>query len=374
MYKRIKRKILLNPGPATTTDTVKMAQVVSDICPREKEFGELMAEIRNDLLKIINADKKNYTTVLFGGSGTAVMESVIASVIDEEKELLILINGAYGDRMRKIAETYSIPFKTLEYESDQSINFTDVNNYLKSNSDIGYIAMVHHETTTGILNSIGSFSELGKKYGHTLILDAISSYAGVPIDLETTPIDYIMSTSNKCIQGMPGLAFVIGNKSKLVQLKNLRSRSFYLSLYDQYNYMEKSDQMRFTPPVQVIYALRKAIDEYFEEGGINRYKRYKKNWQTLRNGLQKLGYKFLLDPKDESHILLTVVEPNNQNFNYTKLHDYLYHRGLTIYPGKSNDKNTFRVSSMGAINYVDIDHFLITMRIAMKEMDIIIEN
>ena len=202
MNKHIQRKVLLNPGPATTTDTVKMAQIVPDICPREKEFSDLMMGIMNDLLKITNGHKGEYKTVLFGGSGTAAMESVISSVIPKNKTLLILINGAYGVRMQKISETYLIPHKILEYDWGTRIDFNEVDTYLKSNSDIGYIAMVHHETTTGILNSIENFSILGKKFGHTLILDAISSYAGVPIDLIDTPIDFLMSTSNKCIQGM----------------------------------------------------------------------------------------------------------------------------------------------------------------------------
>lgn len=370
MHKSIERKILLNPGPATTTDTVKMSQVVPDICPREKEFSELIAGIRNDLLKIVNADKEKYKTVLFGGSGTAVMESVISSVVGKEKTLLILINGAYGDRMRNIAETYSIPFKILEYEWGRPINFGRVDSFLKSNLDIGYIAMVHHETTTGILNSIESFSELGKKYGHTLILDAISSYAGIPIDLETTPIDFLMSTSNKCIQGIAGLAFVICKKSELKHLKDIPNRSFYLSLYDQYNYMEKTGQMRFTPPVQTIYALRQAIEEFFEEGILNRYNRYTENWHTLRNGLQRLGFKLLLNPEDESHILLTVIEPDNPNYDFNKIHDLLYEKGFTIYPGKIGSQRTFRLANMGAIYPTDIEMFLFTMTNVLKEIGI----
>jgi|TARA_B100000315_G_scaffold40571_1_gene35417 2-aminoethylphosphonate aminotransferase len=358
MHKDIERKILLNPGPATTTDTVKMAQVVPDICPREEEFSELMAGIRDDLLKIVNVDKKKYTTVLFGGSGTAVMESVIASVVNQEKTLLILKNGAYGDRMQKIVETYSIPFTTLEYEWGKPINLSEVDSYLKSNRNIGYIAMVHHETTSGILNSIENFSELGKNYGHTLILDAISSYAGISIDLKKTPIDFLMSTSNKCIQGMAGLAFSICKKSELKHLKDIPNRSFYLSLYDQYNYMEKTGQMRFTPPVQTIYALRQAIDEYFDEGSLNRYNRYTENWKRLREGLQKLGFNLLLDPENESHILLTVVEPKNPEYNFDKIHNLLYDKGFTIYPGKLGKKKTFRLANMGAINSIDIDRFI----------------
>ena len=370
MHKNIERKILLNPGPATTTDTVKMSQVVPDICPREKEFKELMAGIRKDLLKIVNADKGKHKVVLFGGSGTAVMESVISSVVSQEKTLLILINGAYGDRMRTIAETYSIHFRTLEYKWGQPINFIEVGSYLKSKHDIGYVAMVHHETTTGILNSIERFSELGTKYGRTLILDAISSYAGIPIDLEAVPIDYLMSTSNKCIQGMAGLAFAICIKSELKHLKDIPNRSFYLSLYDQYIFMEKTGQMRFTPPVQTTYALRQAIDEFFKEGSLDRYNRYTENWQTLRNGLQQLGLNLFLNPEDESHILLTVIEPNNKKYNYEKLHDLLYEKGFMIYPGKLRNKNTFRLANMGAINSKDIEKFLVELNNAMKKIGI----
>ncbi len=370
MNKDIERKILLNPGPATTTDTVKMAQIVPDICPREEEFSELLNGIRYDLLKIVNADQEKYSTVLFGGSGTAVMESVISSVVSKEKTLLILINGAYGDRVRKIAETYSIPCKILEYEWGQPIIFDEVDSFLTTNLDVSYIAMVHHETTTGILNSIESFSELGKKYGHTLILDAISSYAGIPIDLETTPIDYLMSTSNKCIQGMAVLAFVICKKCELELLKEIPPRSFYLSLYDQYDYMEQTGQMRFTPPVQVMYALRQAIDEYFQEGGLNRHNRYTKSWQTLREGLKNLGFRLLLKPKDESHILLTVINPDNPEFDFVKLHDLLYKRGITIYPGKIGNLKTFRIANMGAINSDDIEIFLNKMTNIIKEIGI----
>ena len=356
MNKDIERKILLNPGPATTTDTVKMAQVVPDICPREEEFSELMAGIRDDLLKIVNVDKKKYTTVLFGGSGTAVMESVIASVVNQEKTLLILKNGAYGDRMQKIVETYSIPFTTLEYEWGKPINFSEVDSYLKSNLEIGYIAMVHHETTSGILNSIENFSELGKNYGHTLILDAISSYAGISIDLKKTPIDFLMSTSNKCIQGMAGLAFSICKKSELKHLKDIPNRSFYLSLYDQYNYMEKTGQMRFTPPVQTIYALRQAIDELQRETVASRYSRYSQSWRTLIDGMDKLGFQQYVPFDYQSKLICTFYEPDNFDFN--DFHNFLYDRNITIYPGKVLNENTFRIGTIGDINSNDIEYLL----------------
>ena len=370
MHKVIERKILLNPGPATTTDTVKMAQVLPDICPREKEFQNIMAGIRHDLVEIVGETEDKYAAVLFGGSGTAGMEAVLSSVISSDKHVLILINGAYGKRMKQIAEIYDISNIALEYDSGTALDLNQVENLIIENSDIEYIAMVHHETTTGILNPLEKIYELGKKYNKVLIIDAISSYAGIPIDLKATPIDFLMSTSNKCIQGMAGLAFIICKKSKLDSIRNIPPHSFYLSLYEQYIYMEKTGQMRFTPPVQTIYALRQAIDEFFEEGGLNRYKRYTDNWRRLRKGLIRLGFKLLLDSKDESHILLTVIEPDNYNFNFNKMHDLLLERNFTIYPGKIKFKNTFRLANMGAINTTDIDMFLIEMTNVLKEIGI----
>ena len=367
----IKRNILLNPGPATTTDKVKMAQVVPDICPREDEFVQIMSGIRKDLLKVVNGNNKEYSTVLISGSGTAAMESSIASVVNKEKTLLILINGAYGDRMQDIAKAYSLPFKTIEYNYGESINFDEVKIFINNNSDIGYLAMVHHETTTGILNSITSFSKLGKKFNLTLILDAISSYAGLQIDLKKTPIDYLISTSNKCLQGMAGLAFVICNQQKLSSLKNVPKRSYYLDLYDSYQMAKKSNQMRFTPPVQVIYALRTAIDEFFVEGMKNRYKRYQSNMQLLRTRLNDLGFEFLLNAKDESNILLSIQEPTDMQFSFQEMHDFLYSNGITIYPGKILNKKTFRLAIIGDLHKSDIEKTILLIEKYLQKKKLI---
>tara|TARA_Y100001970_G_scaffold293624_1_gene441771 strand:+ start:4759 stop:5880 length:1122 start_codon:yes stop_codon:yes gene_type:complete len=366
----VKRKILLNPGPATTSESVKLAQVVPDICPREKEFGHLINRIRTDLLKIVHVELKTHTSILFGGSGTAAIESVINSVVKYNKKLLIIINGAYGLRMQQISELYNLNYDVISYEWGKSINFNEVENRIKSNPDIGYIAMVHHETTTGILNSIEKFSNIGTKYNVTMILDAMSSYAGVPINLKKTPIDYLVSTSNKCIQGMPGIGFVICNIDSLMCLKNIKPRSFYLDLYQQYCSLEKKGQFRFTPPVQVIYALNQAIIEYFKEGGENRYIRYTKSWERLTSGLIEFGFKLLDFKGSDSKILTTVYEPENVKFNFDEFHDYLFDRGFTVYPGKMTNNKTFRLSNMGEITAEDIDLFLSEMKKALIHLGI----
>lgn len=371
--KSIRRNILLNPGPATTTDTVKYAQVVPDICPREKEFQDLMAGIRRDLVKVIHG-KDEYTAVLFGGSGTAVMEATLASVKSPGSKILLLINGAYGRRMGQITQTYGISTEVYEVEWGTALDWTAVEEIVSRDPKIDHIAMVHHETTTGILNPLEPFLEIAQKHNLTTMVDTISSYAGIPIDVRKTPIDFFMATSNKCIQGMAGLGVVICKISSLEKLAGSHGHAFYLDLYRQYEYFEKTGQMRFTPPVQVTYALRQAIDEYLEEGVQNRWERYSTSYQVLTDGLAEMGFRFLLgDEVEHSRILTTVYEPDNQNYDFTTLHDKLYERGFTIYPGKVSDKETFRLSNLGAIDESDIRDFLTNLEEVLEEMNVTIQ-
>ena len=366
MKNNLDRKLLFNPGPATTTDSVKLAQVVSDICPREDEFKKLTENIRSDLLKIINAKDDEYMTVMFCGSGTSIMESVISSVVGYEEQLLIIINGAYGRRIQQIAEVHSIESVIVEFKHWEPIDFKKVELVLEQNKKIGAIAMVHHETTSGILNSIEEFSNLSCKYNKKSILDAISSYAGLNINIQNTPIDFLLSTSNKCIQGMPGISFSVCNKKKLEILSFIKPRSYYLSLYDEYINVDKNGESRFTPPVQVLYALRKAIDEYFTEGAQNRFIRYQNNMKLLRQGLSNLGFHFLVDQKYESGILLTIKEPTNSNYNFQDMHDNLYEKGITIYPGKILDNRTFRLAIIGDLYEEDIIIFINELELFLK--------
>jgi len=365
----VKRNILLNPGPATTTDTVKQAQIVPDICPREEEFGDMMDNIRKDLVKIAGGDK-NYTSVLFGGSGTAVMDSTISSVVPLNKKILIINNGAYGERLTNIAKTYKIDIVELKFEQGVKIDLDQVRSRLKKDGKISCVAVVHHETTTGMLNPIKEIGKITKQNNCNYVVDTISSFAGIPFSIKECNIDFMMSTSNKCIQGMAGVAFVICKKSELEKIKNYRRRSFYLDLYDQYEYLEKNKQMRFTPPVQILYALRKAMDEFFEEGIERRHKRYFESWKVLVKGMEKLGFKRLLKDDEESHILTTFLDPKDPNYDFKKMHDSLYKKGFTIYPGKLGAEKTFRLANMGAIDKKDIESFLIALDETLKEMHV----
>jgi 2-aminoethylphosphonate aminotransferase len=328
-----------------------------------------MARIRKDLVKIVKGDE-DYTSILFTGSGTAVMDAVISSVVPPGKKIAIVNNGAYGERMVKIARAYRIPFVEIAFKWGTMPDLEKMEKTLKKDRAIDCLAMVHHETTTGMLNPLKEAGVVAARNDVVFIVDTISSFAGIPIDIKNRGIDFIFSTSNKCIQGMAGISFVICRRKALDSIQDYPPRSFYLNLYQQYDYFEKCGQMRFTPPVQVVYALRQAIKEYFEEGVDNRYERYTKSWQALRKGLREMGFTFLLKENEESHILTTVIEPDNPNYDFETMHDLLYKRGFTIYPGKIGKKGTFRLANMGAIDRKDINNFLHALKEVLFEMKV----
>ena len=352
--KKIKKNILLNPGPATTTDTVKYAQVVPDICPREKEFGDVMKSVSDELTKFVG-DVNEFSTILFGGSGTAAIESIITSVVPFEKSILIVNNGAYGQRMIEISKRFKIKYIEFKSSPIETINIKKLEEVCNANSNISHLAVVHNETTTGLLNNIDQLGKLSKKYQIDLIVDAMSSYAAIPIDMKKQNISFLAASSNKNIQGMAGVCFIIANQEKLENLETIQPRGFYLSLYEQYQKFRESRQMRFTPPVQTIYALKQAIIELKNEGIKNRYLRYSKSWKLLTKTLNDLGLTYLVEAKNHSKIITSIKIPDQVDFQH--MHDYFYQKGFTIYPGKVPEYNTFRVANIGDIGTQDIGEF-----------------
>ncbi|ALB44483.1 2-aminoethylphosphonate aminotransferase [Clostridium beijerinckii] len=361
----IRRNILLNPGPATTSDTVKFAQIVPDICPREKEFGSIMEFISRELTEFVGSNEK-YTTILFGGSGTAAVEAILSSVVDN-KTILIINNGAYGKRMCEIAEIYNLNYIEFKSSPIETINLKELEEVIKKNNEeskinncgaISHLAVVHHETTTGILNDIELLGEICKKYSIEMIVDAMSSFAGIPIDMDKMNIKYLASSSNKCIQGMAGISFVVADKKALNKTQNIKPRNLYLNIYKQYSYFKDNCQMRFTPPVQTLYALKQAIIEAKGETIEKRYKRYKECCEILWDGLDKLNLNRLIDKNISSMLLTSVIEPKIKNYKFDRLHDYLYSRGFTIYPGKISSENTFRIANIGDIYQDDMRRFV----------------
>lgn len=352
----VRREVLLNPGPATTSDSVKYAQVASDICPREKEFGLLMDRIRRDLTEFV-ADWSEYATVFFGGSGTAADEAMLCSAVPEDGRLLVIDNGAYGARMARIASVYKLNHEVFKSSTTGPVDLAALERKLVEGK-FTHLAAVYHETTTGLLTDLPSIGEICRRLGIITIVDAVSAYAAIPMDLKKLNVHFMASTSNKNIQGMAGVGFVICDREQLERTKNIPMRSYYLNLYDQHAVFEKTLQTRFTPPVQTLYSLRQAIIETKVETVEGRYGRYSACWRILMEGIAKLGLESLVAPEHQSHLITAVLEPKNPRYNFDALHDYAREREFTIYPGKLSNADTFRIANIGDIRPEEMARFV----------------
>jgi len=362
---KIKRNVLLNPGPATTTDSVKLAQVVPDICPREKEFAGLMKGLRSDLLKVVHAPEDTYTSVLFCGSGTINIDICINSLVPEGKKILVVNNGAYNSRAVEVCEFYHIPHINLKSSIYEQPNLEDVEKALKENPDVAVVYCCHHETGTGVLNPIREIGALAHQYGAIFISDTTASLGMIPLDVVEDNVDFCMASAQKGLMAMSGLSFIIGRKDIIEASKNYPTRSYYCNLYLQYEYFEKTGEMHFTPPVQTIYATIQALKEYFEEGEEAKFARHREVYEAIHEGVAELGLETVIDPKIESGLVVSVKYPDSPNFSFEKIHDFCYERGFTIYPGKISTTNTFRLCSLGTITVDDIKSFMLVLKQAL---------
>lgn len=361
----IKRNILLNPGPATTTDTVKMAQVVPDICPREKEFVALMREVEAGLLKVVHANPEEYAAVLFCGSGTINMDVCLNSLLPENKKILVLNNGAYSARGVEICEYYGLPHINLQLPLNEQPDLLLVEKTLQENEDIALVYITHHETGTGLLNPIREIGALVHKYSATFVVDTTSTYAMRPIDIKADNVDFLMASAQKGIMAMTGLSYVIGNRALIEKSAEYPKRSYYCNLFMQYEFMKKNGEMHFTPPVQVIYSVRQALKEYFEEGENAKWARHQRVYTAIRQGLTELGFEIYIPEGIDAKLVAAALYPNDDNWNFEKIHDYCYNRGFTIYPGKVEKKGMFRLCALGAIDEEDIRDFFVVFKEAL---------
>lgn len=368
----IKRNVLLNPGPSTTTDTVKMAQVVPDICPREKEFASLMKTFRSDLLKIVHADSQKYTSILFCGSGTINIDICLNSLLPDGKKALIINNGAYSTRAVEVCEYYGLPHIDMKIPVDERPTMSEIEAVLKANPDIALVHTTHNETGTGILNPIREIGALVHKYNAVFTVDTTSTLAMRPIDMEKDNIDFCMASAQKGLMAMTGLSFIIGRTDIIKQSKDYPKRSYYCNLYLQYEYFEKTGEMHFTPPVQTIYAAMQGLKEYFEEGEYAKWERHTRVFNAIHEGLDCLGFKDVIKREWQSGLVVSVIYPNDPNWNFEKIHDYCYERGFTIYPGKISTTNTFRLCALGAIDEQDIKDFFVVFEEALKHYNVTI--
>lgn len=359
---------LLTPGPLTTTDTVKK-EMLFDHCTWDDDYKAITQDIRARLLKLAHASEETYTVVLMQGSGTFGVESVLTSVIGEGDELLICANGAYGERMGDIAEHAKIPYTIYHQDYDKVPDADVVSKMLDDHPEITHVSMVHSETTSGILNDIESVARVVKAHGCTMIVDAMSSFGGVDIPVEDWGIDFLISSANKCIQGVPGFSFIIANKEKLVASKG-KARSLSLDLYDQWETMNKDGKWRFTSPTHVVLAFAQALREMDAEGGIAaRNKRYSDNNHLLIEEMEKLGIRPYIDAEHQGPIITTFFYPENHAFSFSDMYNYIKERGYAIYPGKVTEAETFRIGNIGEIYEEDIRKLIAILKEFLSQYD-----
>ncbi|MDR2343178.1 MAG: 2-aminoethylphosphonate--pyruvate transaminase [Spirochaetaceae bacterium] len=352
---QVKREVLLNPGPAATTDSVKYAQICADICPREAEFGDLMDWVCGEL-SLLAGEAGRIETVLFGGSGTAADEVMISSCVPDGGRLLIVDNGAYGERMAKIASVYRLDFEVYKSSGFLPLD-TDAVKRKLLDGGFTHFAIVYHETTTGLLNPAPELCRFCHEHGVTTIVDAVSAFAAIPIDMDRDGFDFIASTSNKNIQGMAGAAFVFCRRDALEKTKAYPMRSYYLNLWDQYAHFKKTRQTRFTPPVQTLYALRQAIIETKLETITSRYARYSACWEILVRAVKSCRLKMLVPEEAQSRLITAIIEPESPRYRFEDLHGLAREAGFTIYPGKLIDAATFRIANIGDIQPCEMAEF-----------------
>lgn len=343
---------LLTPGPLTTTDTVKQ-EMMADRCTWDDDYKNITQVIRKELLKLAQVSEETYTAVLMQGSGTFGVESVISSVVGPEDKILICTNGAYGERIVEMARYHKLNYVEYAVPYNEIPDAKKVEESLLADPSFTHVAIVHSETTSGILNDIQSVGEVCRRYGKTYLVDGMSSFGGVEIPVEDWGIDFIVSSSNKCIQGVPGFSFIIANRKKLEASKGI-ARSLSLDLYDQWKGMEKDGKWRYTSPTHVVLAFAKALEELKAEGGIPaRHARYSHNNRLLIEKMAELGIHSYIEGKYQSPIITTFLYPE-QNFSFDKMYRYIKERGYAIYPGKLTEMDTFRIGNIGEIYEEDI--------------------
>lgn len=344
---------LLTPGPLTTTDTVKQVMLF-DHCTWDDDYKQITQSIRAQLLELAHVSAPDYTAVLMQGSGSFGVESVLTSVIGPDEKLLIAANGAYGLRMAEICRHAGITFTLYEQDNDKRPDPAVVADHLAQDPAITHVSMVHGETTSGILNDVAAVGKVVKAAGKIFIVDAMSTFGGVDVPVADWGIDFLISSANKCIQGVPGFSFILAKRAELEDSQG-KARSLALDLYDQWKTMEVDGKWRFTSPTHVVLAFAQALKELKAEGGVPaRFARYDENQRLLAENLSAMGFRPYLDSKVQGPIITTFHYPEGAKFTFRQMYDYIKERGYVLYPGKVMEAETFRVGNIGEIYPGDI--------------------
>ena len=359
--------ILLTPGPLSTSPTVRQA-MLRDWCTWDDDYNlGIVTPIRDGLVKLATATRpEDYTCVLMQGSGTFSVESMIGSVVPDNGKLLVLANGAYGDRLAKIAARLKIPHITHDSGELAQPDLELLEKTLSSDKDITHVVVVHNETTTGMMNPLESIARIVNSHDKIFLVDSMSAFGGVPLDVAELGIDFIVSSANKCIQGVPGFGFIIARIAELEKCKET-ARSLSLDLYDQWRGHETGNgKWRFTSPTHVTRAFHQAMLELDEEGGILvRHERYCENQRRLVKGMEGLGFKCVLPHAFQSPIITGFYNPDSSDYEFIKFYTLLKEKGFVIYPGKVTGIDSFRIGTIGHVFPEDIDRLIVAIEQSM---------
>ncbi len=362
--------ILLTPGPLTTSESVKRA-MLRDWGSRDTGFIALTARVRSALLKIAGSGPESgYACVPIQGSGTFAVEATIDSLVPRSAGVLVLANGAYGERIAKIAQRLGRRVDIYRTEEHEPPSPGEIRKLLKADPALSHVIMVHCETTAGILNPLAEMADVVRAEGRALLVDAMSSFGAIPIDAVGLGLTAVIASSNKCLEGVPGMGFAIA-KTDALKAATDNASSLSLDLADQWQYMEKSGQWRFTPPTHVLSALDQAITEFEEEGGVaGRGRRYAENCKVLLDGMTKLGFEPMLSHNLQAPIIVTFRTPADPNYEFEKFYDALRVRGYAIYPGKLTKADSFRIGCIGRIFPKDLQGAIQAVSEVIDEMGI----
>jgi 2-aminoethylphosphonate-pyruvate transaminase len=364
-----KQKALFTPGPLTTSLTVKQA-MLRDVGSRDIEFITTLSDIRNGILEITGNDNNKFATIIVQGSGTYAIEAVLTTASPQNALWLVIENGAYGGRITSILDRLKIDKIVLKYPENTIPDLDEITRILQDNAAITHVAIIHSETTTGIVNPVESVGEIVKDFGKIYFVDAMSSFGAIPVDLNKGSIDYLACCANKNFEGVPGFGFVVAKKEVLEQTKG-NARSLVLDLYDQWKGFEKDGQFRFTPPTHSIMAFKQALLELKQEGGIKaRAARYRENYETLVDGMRNLGFTEYLDPKLQGYVIVSFYYPDHPNFKFDEFYQNLNDKGYVIYPGKLSNADCFRIGTCGRLFKTDMQDLLNAIKETLQEMEI----
>jgi 2-aminoethylphosphonate-pyruvate transaminase len=362
-------KLLFTPGPLTTSLTVKQA-MLHDLGSRDVGFIRVVREVRSALVRLAHADAAEYAAIPVQGSGTFAVESVISSVIPDSGKLLVLANGAYGRRIAQIARAQRIPHQLVSLGEPETVTAAHARAALEADPAITHVAVVHSETTTGLVNPVAEIGAVVKAAGKVFIVDAMSSFGGIPLDVPGAGIDFLVSSANKCIEGVPGFGFAIARRSTLVASAG-SARTLSLDLHAQLAGLEQNGQFRFTPPTHALLAFHTALAELEAEGGVaGRAHRYRTNAETLWAGMARLGFEPYLPDGERGPIISSYYCPKHPAWRFEDFYGRLSDRGFVIYPGKVSDADCFRIGTIGRLYPHHIEALLEAIAAVLTESGI----